>query len=262
MSFSRYFTIAVAALALASCHTPKDIAYFTDTEAGSTVVVKSAYQLVIQPGDKLRIVVSTPDERLLTQFNLQTGTQRLYTNNNDLTNQLGYTVQANGTILFPVLGEIPVQGMTRDEVAMFIQRSLKEEDLVRDPIVLVDFLNMGVTVLGDVKNPGNRQILRDGYTVLDAITDAGDLNITGDRKNVKVIREEVGKQKVYEIDLTDAKSLTESPVYFLQQNDVVYVTPNEKRLRDSTTNGNTPYSYAFWISIGSFLISTATLIWK
>ncbi|MCC8113945.1 MAG: polysaccharide biosynthesis/export family protein [Bacteroidales bacterium] len=257
----RFLPIAVAALALWSCSTPKDIVYFQDISNGSEVTVELPADVKIQAGDKLRIIVSTPDQRLSEMFNLQTGAIQT-TNITTVANQIGYTVQADGTIDFPEIGNIPVAGLTREQVEVYIRQELIARELVTDPVVVVDYLNMGVSVLGDVNNPGRHSISKDRYTILQAIADAGDLAITGERTNVKVFRQEAGDQKVYEVNLCDAQSLYASPVFYLQQNDVVYVEPNDKRKREATTNGNTLLSYSFYLTCGSFLMSLAVLLFK
>lgn len=218
-------------------------------------------EVKIQPGDKLRIIVSTPDQRLSEQFNLQTGSMQS-TSYTTVANQIGYTVLADGTIDFPELGSIKVADMTREEIANYIRKLLTDAEMVNDPVVVVDYLNMGVSVLGDVNNPGRHNIVKDRYTILEAIAAAGDLAITGERTNIKVFRQEVGEQKVYEVNLCDAESLYASPVFYLQQNDVVYVEPNDKRKREATTNGNTLLSYSFYLTCGSFLMSLAVLLFK
>lgn len=250
------FAAMLAVVALASCSAPKDITYFQDVQGGSEIHVSQPYQVKVQPGDKLRIIVSTQNERLTEMFNLSSSS----TNTTTQGGALGYTVNSQGTIDFPVIGEIRVAGMNREQIAAEIKGLLQSRDLVQEPVVIVDYLNLGVTVLGDVRSPGHFGITNDRYTVLEAIADAGDLQITGERTNVKVIRQEVGKQSVYEVNLNDAASLYASPAFFLQQNDVVYVTPNNKKKRESTTNGNTPLTYGFWMSLASFLMSTAVFL--
>ena len=253
--------VAVAALFLASCSVPKNITYFQDVNNGSTINVQQPYMVKVQPGDKLRIYVSTQDQRLTEMFNLVSGTALNY-NNQNTSNTIGYTVASDGTIDFPLIGSVKVAECTREEIAKKIKEEIQARDLVKEPVVVVDFLNMGVSVLGDVKSPGHFNISKDRYTVLEALADAGDLNITAQREHVKVIRQEVGKEQVYEINLLDAQSLYSSPAFFLQQNDVVYVDPNNKRKREATINGNTAFQYGFWISIASLLMSLSVIIFK
>lgn len=256
MKFINFVAVS-AVIILASCSTPKDITYFQDVQAGSEIHVSQPYQVKVQPGDKLRIIVSTQDERLTNMFNLSSSST-----NTTQGGAIGYTVDSKGTIDFPVIGEIRVAGMNREQIAAEIKGLLQSRDLIKEPVVVVDYLNLGVTVLGNVSSPGHFSITNDRYTILEAIADAGDLAITGERTNVKIIRQEVGKQTVYEVNLNDAASLYSSPAFFLQQNDVVYVTPNNKAKREATTNGNTPLTYGFWMSLASFLMSTAVFITK
>lgn len=173
-----------------------------------------------------------------------------------------YTVDENGEIDFPVLGKIKVAGKNREEIAAYIKKELIDRKLINDPVVTVEFSNLYISVLGEVNNPGRYGIDRDKITLLDAIGMAGDLTIYGKRQNVVVMREEEGKQLFYRVDLTSVDDLYSSPVYYLQQKDVVYVEPNETRARQSTVNGNNVRSTSFWVSIASLLTSVAVLIFK
>ena len=173
-----------------------------------------------------------------------------------------YTVDSNGDIDFPVIGEIHIAGMTREEVASYIKNRLVKDKLVNDPVVVVEFVNVGVILAGEVNKPGRYEVNRDHITILEALGMAGDLTIQGKRENVLVVREENGKPKAYYVDLTKAQDLMNSPVYYLQQNDYVYVEPNNMRKRQSTVNGNNVLSASFWVSIASLMTSIAVLIFK
>ena len=129
-----------------------------------------------------------------------------------------------------------------------------EKGLIRDPIVTVDYSNLYVIVLG-AAGAGRIQIDRDKFTILDAIGSRGDLNINGQRTNVKVIRENYGKKTVYEVNLCSAEDLYSSPVYYLQQNDVIYVEMNNKEKRNATVMGNSTVQPSFWISMATFIVS-------
>ena len=128
--------------------------------------------------------------------------------------------------------------------------------------MIVEYANLAVSVLGEVTRPGRYAIDRDNFTVLDALSVAGDLTIYGRRENVKVIRNVGNQKQVFSIDLCNAASLTSSPVFYLQQGDMVYVAPNDMRARQSTVNGNNVLSTSFWISLASLLTSVAVLIFK
>lgn len=259
-------------LLLASCSTPTNVTYFQDLDAGAVINPARQLDIKVKPEDKLSIIVTTQDMSLSQLFNLVTTQNRLGTSTSSTslvgqsysgnTGQLAYyTVDKFGDINFPVLGTLHIGGMTRAEVAAFIEAKLQESDLVKDPIVTVEFVNTGVSIIGEVTAPGRYEFNKDRLNILDALAMAKDLTVNGQRENVMVIREgEDGKQEVYRIDLTNMASIASSPVFYLQQNDVIYVEANDKKKRETTPNGNTPYTPSFWVSMGSFAVTVATLI--
>lgn len=246
-------------LAAVSCSTPKEISYFQDLQPGiSELTITDPVEIKVRPKDKLSILVNSQDQKLNELFNLQnTGGN---TSGNRI--ELGYTVDTQGFINFPVLGKVKVDGMTREQIAEHLTEQIKERELIKDPVVTVEFLNLGVSVLGEVNNPGRIKIDRDNMTILDALSEAGDLTIYGKREKVLVLRQENGKQRVYGVNLCSADHIYTSPVYYLQQNDVVYVEPNDTKSRQSTVNGNTVRSTSFWMSFASFILSIAVLVVK
>lgn len=263
--------IASALLLLASCSTPKDVTYFPELNTGEIVNSESFSMVKVRPEDKLTIVVTTPDPGLTALFNLVT-TQ----NNLGSISQAGmigtpaasgdnrvsfYTVDPEGNIDFPVLGKIHIDGLTRFQVASKIKGELISRNLVKDPIVTVEYANAHVAVLGEVRSPGLYGFNNDRLTILDAIASAGDLTINGVRERILVLRNlGDGRQEAYRVNLLNAQELAQSPVYYLQQDDVIYVEPNNKLKRETTPNGNSPYTPAFWISLGSTALTVATLI--
>ena len=221
-------------------------------------------EITIRPKDKLSILVNSQDMRLTNLFNLpivsqQVGLETSYGTNRGMS---GYTVDSNGDIDFPVLGRIRIAGMTREQVAAHIKGELQSHDLVKDPVVTVEFMNLTVSVMGEVNKPGRYNIDKDNITILDALSQAGDLTIYGKREKVLVLRNEEGKQRVYGVNLCSGEHVYSSPVYYLQQGDVVYVEPNDTKARQSTVNGNNVRSTSFWISIASLLTSIAVLVFK
>lgn len=251
-----------------SCTTPKDVTYFSDLNNGDTRDIKKIEDIRVRPDDRLSILVVSKDPALASMFNLPMMAQRtsmpgITTRLNSSSNEVAsYVVDPYGDIQFPVLGTVHIGGMRRSEVAEYIQKELISRNLLKDPTVIVDFLNHGVNVLGEVANPGRVSFDRDRFTLLDAIAGAGDLTIQGKRTDVLVLRNENGRQVSHRVDLTDSRSLLESPVYYLQQDDVVVVSPNNVRKRQTTANGSTPLTPGFWISIASLLTTIAVLIWK
>lgn len=256
-----------------SCSTPKNVAYFQDFDQAMVVEAQQRQTLKVKPDDKLQIIVTSKDPQLASLFNLPVVTTRLgqnaqmygtpssYSSNAGSSEGLSsYTVSPQGTIDFPVLGTLHVAGMSRAELAGYIKGELTGRNLIKDPTVTVEFLNTGISILGEVKAPGRYTLNRDELTVLDAIAMAGDLNIQGRRDNIRVMRKEGGQTKVYVVDLTNGKSLYNNPAYYLQQDDIVYVEPNDYRKRETTVNGNQSLSASFWISVVSVLTSVAVLV--
>ncbi len=251
-------------LGLSSCHTPKDITYFQDLENGARQELAEAKELVVMPDDRLSITIHSKDPQLAMLFNLPLMSTRIGQVNSIISNNSNqvatYTVDAYGDIEFPVLGTMHIGGMKRAEVANYIKTELLQRNLVKDPTVIVDFLNRSVNVLGEVTHPGRVEIDRDRFTILDAIAGAGDLTIQGKRTNVLVLRMEDGRKVAHKIDLTDASSTLSSPVFYLQQDDVIYVEPTDVRKRATTANGNSIFTPSFWISIASFATTVLLLI--
>ncbi len=260
------FRLFVAVALLSGCAAPK-IAYFQDVSAGSSKQIATATDIRVQPDDKISIVVNSRDPLLANLFNLPVISRTIgATTGQNSTfydrGVSGYTLNKAGEIEFPVLGKVHIAGMTREEIAEKIKNELISQNLVKDPVVTVEFMNLTVSVLGEVTKPGRYNIDKDRMTLLDAIGMAGDLTVYGKRDKVMVQREENGEQKVYMVNLTSAQSLYSSPVYYLKQNDLVYVEPNKVKARQSTVNGNTIRSSSFWVSIGSLLTSIMVLIVK
>lgn len=265
MKFYKIIIVAASVFALVACSTSKEISYFQDLRPGeSELTLAAPMEIKIQPKDKLSILVNSQDLRLTNLFNLPIVSQQVGQESSSGTNRgvSGYTVDSKGDIDFPVLGGLHVQGMTREEVAVYIKKELQSHDLIKDPVVTVEFMNLSVNVMGEVNRPGRYNIDKDHLTILDALSQAGDLTIYGKREKVLVLRNENGTQRVYGINLCSADHLYSSPVYYLQQNDVVYVEPNDTKARQSTVNGNNVRSTSFWISLASLLTTISVLIFK
>ena len=265
MRFCEIILVAASDLVLDSCSTPKQISYFQDLRPGeSELTLTTPTEIKIQPKDKLSILINSQDLRLTNLFNLPIVSQQVGQEYSQNTTRglSGYTVDSKGNIDFPVLGALHVQGMTREEVAVYIKKELRSHDLIKDPVVTVEFMNLSIDVIGEVNNPGRYSIDKDHLTILDALSRAGDLTIYGKREKVLVLRNENGTQRVFGVNLCSADHLYSSPAYYLQQNDVVYVEPNDTKARQSTVNGNNVRSTSFWISLASLLTSIAVLIVK
>ncbi len=258
-----------ALLLMASCATQKQVSYFQDIKVQTDTMStqqKLPPEITLRPEDKISIIVNSKDPELTNLFNLPY-TARVLGQSSELnaarTSQgtSGYIVKGDGTIDFPVLGSIYVAGMTRDQVSAYIKQELISRNLVNDPVVTVEFVNLKFSVMGEVRAPGSYTIDRDKITLLDAISKAGDMTIYGKRENVLVLRPDTaGMLYAYQVDMRSFENVVNSPVYYIHQNDYIYVEPNKKRANESTVNGNTVRSASFWISIVSLLSSLATTI--
>ena len=254
--------LCLSILTFASCGSAKDIAYFQNKIVNEPEAIDKHAGIVIQPKDMLSIVVSSRNPELVAMFNLpvvsyQAGSEIVSSGYNQ--RLMGYVVDNEGMIDFPVLGPINVSGLTRWELSELIKSKLLDGGLLADAVVTVEFMNFKVSVIGEVNNPGTFTIEGDKVTVLQAISLARDLTIFGERENVTVIRERDGQRTMYEINLCDV-SMFQSPAYYLQQNDVVYVQPSTVKARQSTTDDKALRMTSIFVSSGSLLVSVATLI--
>lgn len=261
--------VLLAAFMMFSCSTPTKIAYFQDTAGRDTTIHLTQSTIRLQPGDMISIIVNTKDAESSGILNLPYVTSRLgassreggYTNSQ----MSGYTIDPNGDVDFPMIGKIHLAGLTRSEAAALVKKKVMEAHYATpefNPVVTVEFMNLGISIMGEVSRPGHFALNKDNLNILDALSMAGDLTIHGNRENVRVIRTEGDVQRTYNVDLTSAEATLNSPVYFLKQNDIIYVEPNEVRMRQSTVNGNNVRSTSFWISLTSLLTSVVTLIIK
>lgn len=239
---------------ITSCVSKKDIVYFQNGSYDKNEI-SNDYQLRFKPDDMLQIVVSAENMESVLPFNLPVVAFQTITGNVfGQPQQQAYLVDKNGYIEFPVLGPLKVSALTRVEVIRLIKKKL-DPDYVKDPIVNIFITNFKVTVQGDVSRPGTFTVLNERLSIFDALGLAGDLNITGNRENVLVIREENGTKNEYRVNLKSKKTLT-SPAYYLQQNDVVYVEPNYAKSQDAAYNRST----GLFISLASVLISLITVL--
>lgn len=260
-----FFSLFLSMVLLTSCNTSKEILYFQDVAVNQPEAIEAVRDITVQPKDQISIMVSSKDPQLAALFNLtrvqyRAGISGLQNggNNGEVS---GYTLDEHGNIDFPVLGMIHVAGMTKSQIAALVKKRLMEENLVNDPVVTVEFMNLYFSVLGEVKSPGKYSITKDQISLLEAISMAGDLTIYGKRDAIFIIREENGERVTHWVDIR-SRDFFKSPVYYLKQNDVVYVQPNKVRAGQSTLNENSVKSVSMWISIASFLTSLGVLLFK
>ncbi len=241
-------------LFISSCVSKKDIIYFQNDEIDQTKVSNS-YKTIIKPDDLLQITITALDTDAVRAFNLAAVTYSTSSNSAiGVAQQQNYLVDSNGMIDFPVIGKLSIGGLSREEFIAMLKEKL-DPDYIKNPNINVRLANYKVSVLGDVRLPGSYTIPNERITILEALALAGDLNISGKRQNILVLREEEGEKVRYNVDLL-SKELFISPVYYLQQNDVIYVEPNYARIQSASSNSNT----GLFISIAGVLMSLLTTI--
>jgi polysaccharide export outer membrane protein len=253
-NLSRLVLSLMLAVLAVGCSTVSKIAYLRDLPAETPVQLQETRDLTLKPGDRLQVFVFSHDRELASDFNLWEGGvygSNSYSSGNNISGRGGnhpYTVDENGEIEMPVLGRIKVGGKTRLEVADLIKYRLLSGEMLADPTVLVEYFDLSFYALGEIGRTGRITIPRDNVTLMEAISLAGDLTISGRRDNVMVLRTENGTQTPYYVDLTNPQSVYSSPVYYLQQNDMIYVEPTALRANQSTLMANQTRNPTFWMS--------------
>ena len=249
----------LGALLLASCATNKRAAYIQQVQTDIPTAIEQDYQIRIKPLDRLTGTINSKDPELAAPFNAASSYNSLnglssYSSSSNGNLQI-LTVDKEGKIQLPIIGEIDCDGLTRNELAKKIENTIRENGMVHDPIVIIQFADVKFSVLGEVARPGQFSITKDRISLFDALAMAGDLTIYGQRENVALIREENGMRTVHYFDLKNPDILT-SPYFYLQQDDVVYVTPNKYKAQAGEINQNR----SFYISLVSVAVSVATLL--
>ena len=259
MKLRHFILIATTGIFLAGCSSYKKVPYMQDPETinayGKEIPL---YDAKIMPKDLLSITVNTTDPQAAAPFNLTVQTPQNTNINLNTTSQptlQQYLVNNQGEIDFPVLGRLKVGGLTKNEAESMIREKLQPY-LKETPIVTVRMANYKISVLGEVKSPGTFTVSNEKVNVLEALAMAGDMTVYGVRDNVKLIREDAqGKRQIVMLDLTKS-DLVLSPYFYLQQNDILYVTPNKTVAKNSGIGNTTTIA----ISATSILVSIASLI--
>lgn len=246
---------------LTACQSYKKVPYFQNVEVVNGVEQQeSLYDAKIMPKDLLTIVVSCTNPELAIPFNLTVASNAgmAVSNSSYVTTQpvlQPYLVDNDGNINFPVLGELKLGGLTKREAEQLIIDKLKPY-MKETPIVTVRMVNYKISVIGEVTRPGTFTISNEKVNLLEALAMAGDMTVYGLRDNVKLIREDAnGKQQIVTLDLNKAETIL-SPYYWLQQNDIIYVTPNKAKARNSDVGNST----SLWFSATSILVSIVSLL--
>jgi len=258
MKLKHLIILALTLTTMASCRTSKtSLPYFQDIAGVEEGVISRDIDtsIKIAPGDELAITVTSRNPIATAGYNMPL-------TNPATMNDLGtastpriqtYVVDNNGDITMPILGSIHVAGMTTKELQQYITRRIEPD--VDSPTVLVEFVQYYINVIGEVSRPGRYRITTQRYSILDALANAGDLTQYGERANVLLIREEDNVRKFHRFNLNEASTL-DSPYFYLQQNDVLYVSPNQTRQENSKYNQNN----AFKVQVVSAIVSGVSVV--
>lgn len=245
----------LALLTAASSCSKKNFVYLQDMHTGLKYPFDDKYEAIVHKDDRLSITVSCKNPELAIPFNIYGGTFRVGVDGSVSadgtmkTNEKGYRVDVEGNIDFPILGKLHVEGLKVSQATDLIKQKIEEGNYMKDPLVSIEFLNFKYTVLGAVGHNGTFSVDGDRITLLEAIANAGDLTSKARTDRVAVIRETNGERQMFMHDLR-SKDVFESPCFYLQQNDIVYVEPKYRK-KDGEDRG--------W-QIGATLLSVASVI--
>ena len=244
---------------LGSCSSGKDVTYFQNIDEISLAGSKGLYDAKIMPKDMLTITVSTTDPAAAAPFNLSVGNTVGASGqlSNGAGNLQGYLVDNDGNINFPVIGHMHVQGMTKSQCQdMIREKLLPFMAATENPIVTVRMSSYRVTVTGEVNRPGVIPVSTEKMSIVEALAQAGDLTVYGKRDNIMLIREdETGQKKMVRLNMNDA-NLINSPYYYLQQNDIIYVQPNSVKSKNAGIGPST----TLWFSFIGIVTSISSLL--
>ena len=250
----KIITLIFATTVLFSCATKDDVVYFNGVNSSDNSIGLDSYSPTYHIDDELVIIVNALDAEAAKPFNKTSvsvstdmldarGRERIQT----------YRVDSEGQIEFPVLGKIKIAGLNREQATLMLQEKLS--DYIKNPIVDIETINYRITVLGEVARPGTYTATNERITLVEAISLAGDMTIYGERENVLVIQDYDGKKTYTRVNLKST-DLFQSPVYYLSQNDVVYVEPNKTRAKNSAIGAQT----GVLLSAFGLLISVSALV--
>lgn len=266
-------------LFLASCGAPKEMAYISDAERDSAQRILSTYSNTIHPGDQLYIYVNSEAIESVIAFNQETHTEvvemsRLNTARYSRSTTVkdsysvkkkkqvpGYHVDEQGFILFPIIGKVQAVGISYDSLQNLLQRKLKDGGYVNDAVVTVSPMNFRVSVVGEVRAPREIHVTGERLTIFEALAMCGDITDYGMRSNVVVMRERNGEVTPIEIDLTK-KTLFDSEVYYLRQNDIIYVEPNDAKKKKADYNSTLQYDFLSYVRLSGSIVRMVYAVYR
>lgn len=269
--------IFVVLLSITACRSVNEMAYFVDAQRDSAQAIITTYTTTIHPGDLLNIYVNSLTPESVIPFNQETHTlaaQASKTNVVDTTHRsvitervlsenistgkqkstYGYLVDEYGYLLMPIIGKMKVVGITHDSLQNRIQNFLRDGGYINDAVVTVSNTNFRVSVVGEVKVPRELHVQGNRLTILEAIAMCGDLTMDAVRDNVVVMRMQGGQSTPIVLDLT-SQYLFDSPAYYLQTNDIVYIEPNKKKKKIATRDESWPKYVEFWVAVGAAVVN-------
>lgn len=239
---------------LGSCVNPKEVLYIQDIEAESQQSIVNKYKTTIQKDDQLYISVSSKQPELTAPFVVAEMGNSISSSSSNSTRPKGYLVDEEGYVVLPVIGKIKASHQTCTQLANDIASRLRNNDFIKDASVNVQIMNFKFSVLGEVKNPGSYQVDGQRITVFDAISRAGDLNIDGNR-DIVLIRETEKARKIVKLDLR-SKDIFSSPYYYIRQNDIIYITPSDRKINMRSESAQ---YYAWGLSGLSLVIAVVAI---
>lgn len=255
LNMKNILTVIIVTILLVSCATKEEVVYFNGMNSSDNSIGLDSYSPTYHVDDQLIIIVNALDPEAAKPFNKVSvsvtqdmaearGRERLQT----------YRIDSEGYINFPVLGKIKLSGLNREQATNLLQNKLI--DYIKDPIVDIQTTNYKITVIGEVNRPGTYTATNERITLLEALAMAGDLTIYGERENVLVIQDYDGKKTYTRVNLK-SDDLFSSPVYYLSQNDVVYVEPNKTQAKASSIGASTGVIFS---TLGLLLSTTALIL--
>lgn len=243
-------------LCLGSCASKKEVVYFQDIDQQQFTPIGSLFEHpVIEVNDILKIKITALEPESVLPFEFDKLSSKMQANSLDILKLEGYLVDKQGDINYPQLGKIHIEGLTTQEAQQKMEQKLSQ--YIKNPTVMLRLVNYKITMIGEVSKPGTYTISEESITLPQALGLAGDLTIKGKRSDVLIIRQSGGKRTEKRIDLTQSDWMN-SPYYFLKQNDIVYVEPNNPRVKSAGFIGN----LGTVLSVASILLSAAVVIFR
>lgn len=256
------FAVIVISMMITGCGSTKNVAYLKNSDTVSLDMSRLLYDARIMPKDILSITVNTSDPEASVPFNLTVATVQSQSIRTTTTTQpmlQSYIVDNEGNVDFPLVGKLHLEGLTKSEAEQLVLEKIRPYmNAAEQPIVTVRMINYKISVIGEVARPGMFTVANEKINILEALAQAGDLTIYGVRDRVKLIREDAtGKKEIHVLNLNDA-NIINSPYYYLQQNDIIYVEPNKVKSQNSSVGSMT----TLWFSATSILISLTSLLYN